>query len=63
MREGEKLCEDYACARLDLANGSVIDLACSWHLHAGRDAAIRIVFYGTKGAVAMEIGRAPFLTS
>lgn len=54
MKERENVCEDYACARLDLANGSVIDLACSWHLHAGRDAAIRIAFYGTKGAVAME---------
>jgi predicted dehydrogenase len=54
MKKRENVCEDYARARLDLANGSVIDLACSWHLHAGRDAAIRLAFYGTKGAVAME---------
>jgi predicted dehydrogenase len=54
MKKRENVCEDYARARLDLASGSVIDLACSWHLHAGRDAAIRLAFYGTKGAVAME---------
>lgn len=48
----ENVCEDYAIARLDLANGAVVDLACSWHLHGGRDV-IRVVFYGTEGAVAM----------
>ena len=47
------MCEDYATARLDLASGAVIDLASSWHLHAGRGAVIRAAFYGTH-AVAME---------
>ena len=49
----EDMCEDYATARLDLASGAVIDLASSWHLHAGRGAVIRAAFYGTH-AVAME---------
>ncbi len=57
----EDVCEDYAIARLDLANGAVVNLACSWHLHAGRDAVIRAVFYGTKGAVAMENKDGSFL--
>ena len=48
------ICEDYATARLDLASGAAINLSCSWHLHAGRDAAIEASFYGTKGGAAMR---------
>jgi len=29
-------------------------MACSWFLHAGRDAVINATFYGTDGAVALE---------
>lgn len=47
------ICEDYATARLDLASGAAINLSCSWHLHAGRDAVIEASFYGTKGGAAM----------
>ncbi|HEX5490407.1 MAG TPA: Gfo/Idh/MocA family oxidoreductase [Candidatus Udaeobacter sp.] len=50
----ESLCEDYATARLDLANGATISLSCSWHLHAGRDAVIEASFYGTKSGAAMR---------
>src|SRR5215216_3147143 len=48
------VCEDYATARLDLANGAVLNLSCSWHLHAGRDAMIEASFYGTKGSAALR---------
>jgi len=48
------VCEDYATARLDLANGAAINLSCSWHLHAGCDAVIEASFYGTKGGAAMR---------
>lgn len=41
--------EDHAVARLDLAGGAVVNLACSWRLHAGQDAVIRLAFYGTSG--------------
>ena len=50
----EGICEDYATARLDLASGAAINLSCSWHLHAGRDAVIEASFYGTKGGAAMR---------
>ena len=50
----DSVCEDYAIARLDLANGAVINLSCSWHLHAGRDAVIEASFYGTKGGAALR---------
>jgi predicted dehydrogenase len=47
--------------KLDFANGAVIELACSWHLHAGRDAVIEAAFYGTRGAVAMKNKGGSFL--
>ena len=46
--------EDFAVARLDLANGAVVQLSCSWRLHAGRDAVIEAAFYGTRGGAAMR---------
>jgi predicted dehydrogenase len=45
--------EDYATARLDLANGVVAQLACAWRLHAGRPAVIEVQFYGTNGGAAL----------
>lgn len=46
--------EDYATARLDLASDTVINLSCSWNLHAGRDAVIEAVFYGSLGGAAFR---------
>jgi predicted dehydrogenase len=46
--------EDYAEARLDLQGGVVARIACSWRLHAGRDAVIEAAFYGTEGGAAMR---------
>lgn len=54
IEELDRVCEDYATARLDLANGAAINLACSWHLHAGRDAVIEAAFYGTQGGATMR---------
>jgi predicted dehydrogenase len=50
--EDERL-EDYAAVRLDLESGATANVACSWHLPAGRDAVIRASFYGTKGGLAV----------
>src|SRR5690606_29326725 len=38
----------------DLEGGTVINLSCSWNLHAGRDAVIEAIFYGTKGGAALR---------
>lgn len=46
--------EDYAVAQLRLANGVAVRLACSWRLHAGRDAVIEAAFYGTGGGAALR---------
>ncbi|HEX2555660.1 MAG TPA: Gfo/Idh/MocA family oxidoreductase [Microvirga sp.] len=45
--------EDYAVATLTLETGTVVQLACSWRLQAGRDAIIAASFYGTGGGAAL----------
>jgi predicted dehydrogenase len=47
-------CEDFAVATLRLASGAVVRLACSWRLHAGREAVIAAEFYGTQGGAALR---------
>lgn len=46
--------EDYARAALRLSTGADAHIACSWNLHAGRDAVIAVEFHGTKGGAAMR---------
>jgi predicted dehydrogenase len=46
--------EDYAAATLTLETGAVVQLACSWRLHAGMDAVIAAEFYGGEGGAAFR---------
>jgi predicted dehydrogenase len=46
--------EDYAVAQLELANGTVARIACSWNLSAGRDAVIEATFHGSRGTASMR---------
>jgi len=46
--------EDFAVATVTLAGGTVVRLACSWRLHAGRDAVIEAAFYGRDGGAALR---------
>lgn len=46
--------EDFAVAGFTLAGGTVVRLACSWRLHAGRAAEISAAFYGTEGGAALR---------
>lgn len=46
--------EDYATARLDLANGATVDLACSWKLPAGQDCVLAADFYGTRAGASFR---------
>ena len=46
--------EDHAVATLELATGTGVQLACSWRLHAGRDAIISAAFHGTGGGAALR---------
>lgn len=54
LKDPARQVEDYAIARLDLENGTSVQLACSWNLPAGRDAVIAASFYGTDGGAAMH---------
>jgi len=45
--------EDFANARFTVG-GTAVRLACSWRLHAGRDAVIEAAFYGTQGGAALR---------
>jgi predicted dehydrogenase len=46
--------EDYATAQIQVAGDTVINLSCSWNLHAGRDAEIELSFYGTGGGASLR---------
>jgi len=43
--------EDFAVATLELVGGTIVRIACSWRLQAGRDAVIEASFFGTAGGV------------
>jgi len=53
--------EDYALAELVLDQGTIVRIACSWRLHAGKDAVIAAEFYGTNGGAAMRNVNGSFL--
>jgi predicted dehydrogenase len=46
--------EDFATARLELAGGTSVELACSWNLPAGQDAVIAVELHGTRGGVVFH---------
>jgi predicted dehydrogenase len=46
--------EDFAAATLTLRNEAIVRLACSWRLHAGRDAVITAQFHGTEGGASFR---------
>ena len=54
LRDSASQVEDYAVARLDLANDATVQLSCSWNLPAGQDAVIAATFYGTQGGAALR---------
>jgi predicted dehydrogenase len=54
MEAGAQTVEDHAVARIDLDNGAVLQLSCSWKLPAGCDAIIAASFFGTKGGASLH---------
>jgi predicted dehydrogenase len=48
--------EDYAAGQLRMRSGVSVRIACSWNLHAGRDAVIGASFHGTRaGAIVRNV--------
>jgi predicted dehydrogenase len=57
MRDRTRQVEDYATARIDLANDATVHMDCSWRLNAGCEARIEAAFYGTDGgAILRNVG-------
>lgn len=54
LAPGSHAVEDHAVAQLDLANGTVVRIACSWNLSAGRDAVIEAHFHGSRAGASMQ---------
>jgi predicted dehydrogenase len=46
--------EDYAAATLTLETGAIVQLTCSWRLHAGCEAVISAAFHGTEGGATLS---------
>jgi predicted dehydrogenase len=46
--------EDHASATLRFPDGGTARIACSWNLHAGRDAVIAIDLHGTEGGLSLR---------
>lgn len=46
--------EDFATARLTLDTGAVVELACSWKVHAGTEAVIQADLFGTRGGASVR---------
>ena len=53
LAPGDEAVEDYASVRFT-AGGVDVRLACSWRLHAGRDAIIEASFYGSHGGATLR---------
>ncbi len=49
IQDPDRVVEDHALATIDLADGTVVRLACSWRLPVGSNAEIAAVFHGTVG--------------
>ncbi|UJH90486.1 Gfo/Idh/MocA family oxidoreductase [Antarcticibacterium sp. 1MA-6-2] len=50
----EEQVEDFASVAMTSEKDNIINLECSWHVSAGRDAVIEARFYGTKGGAAFK---------
>lgn len=50
----EKQVEDFASVSMTSEKDTLINLECSWHVSAGKDAVIEAKFYGTQGGAAFK---------
>lgn len=50
----EEHVEDFASVSMTSEEDTVINLECSWHVSAGKDAVIEANFYGTEGGAAFK---------
>ena len=46
--------EDFVAAQLTMDNDASVELACSWRMHAGREAVIEADLFGTEGGASVR---------
>lgn len=54
LEKPTEVVEDFALAEVELDQGTLVRLACSWNLPAGCDAVIQASFFGTKGGAMLS---------
>jgi predicted dehydrogenase len=54
LGDRSEVVEDFALAALELDQGAIVRLACSWNLPAGCDAVIQASFFGTHGGAMLS---------
>lgn len=54
LAPADAIVEDFASGEIELADGMLARLACSWKLHAGCDAQIALTLHGTDGGLAFR---------
>lgn len=54
LRPGEMQVEDFASVSMLSEKDTLINLDCSWHISAGKDAVIEANFYGTNGGASFK---------
>jgi predicted dehydrogenase len=54
LHRGGHEVEDYAVARLDVADGATVTVSCSWNLPAGKECVIDASFYGSAGGARLR---------
>ena len=54
LPKGSRVVEDYGAATIQTADDTMINVSCSWNLHAGCPAKIEISFYGTEGGASLH---------
>lgn len=54
LQSHEEQVEDFASVAMTSEKDTLINLECSWHVSAGKDAVIEAKFYGTEGGAAFK---------
>jgi predicted dehydrogenase len=54
LRRVDEEVEDYGVARIETADGTVLNLSCCWNMNIGCEADIEVAFYGTHGGARLR---------
>ncbi|MDO5575801.1 MAG: hypothetical protein Q4F84_01870, partial [Fibrobacter sp.] len=52
-KKSKRIVEDYAIVNMELQTGCNVNITCSWNVHAGTNAIIRLDFHGKNGGLSL----------